>query len=117
MHRAIPIMQALLASGASVDLQAALGETALTMAASGLGEEPIKVLFAHGADPNIADRKKKTTRTWAVDTQVHRQVDNSGCIAPLVGAQARINERDENGRTALHWAATGMGPFDADRPC
>jgi uncharacterized protein len=116
MHRAIPIMQALLDAGASVDLQAALGETALILAASGLGEEPIKVLLAHGADPNIADRKKKTTLMWAVDTQFHRQVDNSGCIAPLIGAGARINDRDEDGRTALHWAVTGVGTDFDVRP-
>jgi uncharacterized protein len=60
MASVIPIMGALLDAGATVDLQAALGETALILAASGRGGESIKLLLARGADPNLADREKKT---------------------------------------------------------
>jgi uncharacterized protein len=109
MHSAIPIMQTLLDAGAGVNLQAVLGETALILAASGRGGESIKLLLARGADPNLADRDKKTPLMWVVDTQFHRAADASGSIAPLVEAGARINDRDAAERTALMWAVTGLG--------
>jgi ankyrin repeat protein len=112
MHSAIPIMRALLDAGASVNLQAVLGETALILAASGRGGESIKLLLARGADPNLADREKKTPLMWMVDTQFHRGVDTSGSIAPLVEAGAQINDRDAAGRTVLMWAVTGLDSFD-----
>jgi ankyrin repeat protein len=113
MNGAIPIMQVLLQAGASVDLQAALGETALILAASGLGGESIGLLLANKADPNIGDRDMKRPLMWLVDTQFHEQVDTSESIAPLVGAGARINDRDAAERTALIWAVTGTStPFD-----
>jgi uncharacterized protein len=59
MHGAIAIMRALLDAGAAVDLQAALGETALILAASGRGGESIELLLARGADANLTDRDKK----------------------------------------------------------
>jgi ankyrin repeat protein len=102
----------LLQAGAVVDLQAALGETALILAASGRGEA-IEVLLANKADPNIGDRDKKRPLMWLVDTQFHGQLDTSESIAPLVRAGARINDRDAAERTALIWAVTGTGtPFD-----
>jgi uncharacterized protein len=112
MHSAIPIMRALLDAGARVNLQAVLGETALILAASGRGGESIKLLLARGADPNLADREKKTPLMWMVDTQFHRGVDTSGSIAPLVEAGAQINDRDAAGRTVLMWAVTGLDSFD-----
>ena len=63
MDNAIPIVQVLLQAGAGVDLQAAMGETALILAASGRGEA-IEVLLANGADPNIGDRDKKRPLMW-----------------------------------------------------
>lgn len=112
MHSAIPIMRALLEAGARVNLQALLGETALILAASGRGGESIKLLLARGADPNLADREKKTPLMWMVDTQFHRGVDTSGSVAPLVEAGARINDRDAAGRTVLMWAVMGLDSFD-----
>jgi uncharacterized protein len=112
MHSAIPIMRALLDAGARVNLQAVLGETALILAASGRGGESIKLLLARSADPNLADREKKTPLMWMVDTQFHRGVDTSGSIAPLVEAGARINDLDAAGRTVLMWAVTGLDSFD-----
>ena len=109
MHSAIPIMRALLDAGASINLQAVLGERALILAASGRGGESIELLLARGADPNLADRKKKTPLMWMVDTQFHRGVDTSLSIAPLVEAGARVNDRDAAGRTVLLWAVTGLG--------
>jgi ankyrin repeat protein len=112
MHSAIPIMRALLDAGASVDLQAELGETALILAASARGGESIELLLDRGADPNLADHKKKTPLMWMVDPQFHRGVDTSGSIAPLAEAGARINDRDAAGRTVLMWAVTGLDSFD-----
>jgi ankyrin repeat protein len=109
MHSAIPIMQALLDAGAGLNLRAALGETALILAASGRGGESIELLLTRGADPNLADREKKTPLMWTVDTQFHRGVDTAGSIAPLVDAGARINDVDANGRTVLMWAVMGIG--------
>jgi uncharacterized protein len=97
MHSAIPIMRALLDAGANINLQAVLGETVLILAASGRGGESIELLLARGADPNLADRKKKTPLMWMVDTQFHRGVDTSLSIAPLVEAGARVNDRDAAG--------------------
>lgn len=116
MHSAIPIMQALLDAGAEVNLQAQLGETALILAASARGGESIKLLLAHGADPNIADREQKTPLMWLVDTQFHRGVDTSASIKPLVEAGARINDRDTARQTALMWAVRGMGTSFDVRP-
>lgn len=112
MHSAISIMRTLLDAGATINLQAVLGETALILAASGRGGESIKLLLAHGADPNLADREKKTPLMWMVDTQFHRGVDTSGSVAPLVEAGARINDRDAAGRTVLMWAVRGLDSFD-----
>ncbi len=116
MHSAIPIMRALLDAGARVNLQAVLGETALILAASGRGGQSIELLLARGADPNLADRKKKTPLMWIVDTQFHRGMDTSGSIAPVVEAGAGINDRDVAGRTALIWAVTGVGTSFDVRP-
>lgn len=116
MRSAIPIMQVLLDAGAGVNLQAQLGETALIMAASGRGGESIELLLARGADPNIADRDKKTPLMWMVDTQFHRGGDTSASIGPLVEAGARINDRDVNEQTPLMWAVKGIGTsFDVRR--
>ena len=112
MHSAISIMRTLLDAGARINLQAVLGETALILAASGRGGESIKLLLARGADPNLADREKKTPLMWMVDTQFHRGVDTSGSVAPLVEAGARINDRDAAGRTVLMWAVRGLDSFD-----
>ena len=52
MHSAIPIMRALLDAGASMNLQAVLGERALILAASGRGGESIELLLARrGPEP------------------------------------------------------------------
>ena len=112
LHSAIPIMRALLDAEAGVNLQAVLGETALILAANGPGGESIKLLLAYGADPNLADRDKKTPLMWMVDTQFHIGLDTSGSIAPLVEGGARINDRDAAGRTVLMWAVTGLDSFD-----
>ena len=94
MRSLIPIMRVLLEAGAQVNLHGALGETALILAASGRGGESIEVLLAGGADPNRADRDKKTPLMWMVDPQFHRGSDTSASIGPLVHAGARINDRD-----------------------
>ena len=77
MRSLIPIMRVLLEAGAQVNLHGALGETALILAASGRGGESIEVLLAGGADPNRADRDKKTPLMWMVDPQFHRGSDTS----------------------------------------
>lgn len=116
MRSVIPIMRVLLDAGAQVNLHAALGETALILAASGRGGESIELLLARGADPNLADPKQKTPLMWMVDTQFHRGLDTSASIGPMVLAGARIDDRDDAGRTALMWAVTGLGTSFDVRP-
>ncbi|MFZ1286810.1 MAG: ankyrin repeat domain-containing protein [Candidatus Phosphoribacter sp.] len=112
MRSRIPIMTALLDAGAGVNLRATLGETALTLAAGGRGGESITLLLYGGADPNLGDRDKKSPLMWLVDTQFHRGLDISGSIPALVAGGARVNDKDEAGRTALMWATRGTDPFD-----
>jgi len=112
----IQIMEVLLGAGASVDLQAALGETALILAASGRGGESIQLLLDNGADPNLGDRDKKRPLMWMVDTQFHRGSDTSANVAPLVRAGARVDDRDDADRTALMWAVKGLGTSFDVRP-
>lgn len=108
----IPIMAALLAAGATVNLQGSLGETALILAASGRGGESITLLLANGADSNLADFKQKTPLMWTVDPQFHRGTDTSESVALLIAGGARVNDYDVAGRTALMWAVDGLDAFD-----
>lgn len=115
MDNANSVVQVLLQAGAGVNLQDALGETALILAASGRGES-IELLLANGADPNLGDRDSKRPLMWLVDTQFHEGFDTSESVAPLVRAGARINDRDAAERTALIWAVTGIGTEFNVRP-
>ncbi|WP_345803093.1 ankyrin repeat domain-containing protein [Microbacterium sp. AZCO] len=107
----VPIMKALVAHGAHLDLQAALGETALILASSGLGGESVALLLDAGADPNLADLRGKTPLMWAVDPQFHSR-DTSETVGLLAAAGARLEDRDEFDRTALMWAVQGLQPSD-----
>jgi len=90
-----------------VNLSAALGETALILAASGRALDTVPILLEHHADPKISDRDKKTVLMWVVDLQFHRGGVPVEVIEPLSAAGAEPNARDKFGRTALMWAVKG----------
>ena len=75
--------------------------------------EPLHLAAAHGIDPEVVwlseagnrywargERGRDRTATWAAA----RNPDPSG-VAELLQAGANLEERDGEGRTALHWAA------------
>ena len=67
------------------------------------GEEILRVLLSHGADPNIADKNKRTPLMLAaldVGTE-------PGIMEALIEYGADLNAQDEDGMTALLWVVGG----------
>jgi len=73
----------------------------------------VRVLLAHGADPNRATRPAVETDSFMRDcrtrgeTPLHRAAafGNEGTMELLLAAGARVEARDANGDTPLGWAS------------
>jgi uncharacterized protein len=96
------------------DLMLTMGATPLLRAAKAADVEAIRLLLAHGADPNLPNIQGITPVMAAaglgsneIDTRgrFKTQPDQIASIDLLVKAGADINAHDNRGQTALHGAA------------
>ncbi len=84
-----------LATGVSINVADADGETALMEAAAANELNAVRLLIKHGADVNVADEDGETALMMAAEdgsTQVVRE---------LIKAGAKLDMRDGDGETAL----------------
>jgi ankyrin repeat protein len=113
----------LVENGASVNRNAAdTGETPLHAALSKANRwkytPVVRLLLAHGADPNIATISGRETGAFMRDcrtkgeTPLHRAAafGNEDDIEALLAAGARVDARDANGDTPLSWASWYLRP-------
>ena len=94
-------------NGADVNEIFALGEetftTALNVSITSDRPDIAEILLSHGADPNIADKNKRTPLMLAaldVGTE-------PGIMEALIEYGADLNAQDEDGMTALLWVVGG----------
>ncbi len=85
------------------------GDTALHLAAAGHRTELVKILIAHGADPNAAHNHRRSSPLhYAADGCIGNPQYNPKqqlqTIRALLKAGAKINAQDKNGATPLHRA-------------
>ncbi|GJL95076.1 MAG: hypothetical protein DHS20C05_14810 [Hyphococcus sp.] len=97
------ILRKLIDAGANLD---EVGDyemdTALGQAAGWLLLEPLTTLIEAGADPNIPNEEKITPIMGAVSGHYqHCTVEMGEIVKALLAAGARVNERDDKGRTEL----------------
>ncbi|KAL6074428.1 Ankyrin repeat domain-containing protein 55 [Balamuthia mandrillaris] len=117
-------MHALLDKGIDINAKCNRGRTALHYAVDGNYLAVIELLVNLGASMSIVDNEGKTPRRVAVElgwSQVLRFFDSKIPNAPLCGAAKEkdlkrviqlieeekydVEQMDQNGKTALHWAA------------
>jgi hypothetical protein len=122
-HGHWPLCEFLLERGAPVNRTlAATGETPLHAATSHLDraryDRVVRVLLAHGADPNLATQPGIETGDFMRDartrgeTPLHRAAAFAGeeTIDLLLAAGATIDARDAHGDTPLSWASWARRP-------
>ena len=88
-------VQALLDSGAGVDVRASNGETALMLACGKRNEMLVPVLLDNGADVNA---KTAFGRTALMAASVYGSLE---VVQKLLDKGAEVNARDDDGKTAL----------------
>jgi ankyrin repeat protein len=93
-------LQALIERGVIIDKKTKRGETALLYAVGGGDIEFVRLLLTAGANPNIVANKANYTMLMDASFQGHLEVVNL-----LIEAKAAINEVDNEGKTALTYAA------------
>ena len=93
-------MQALLDSGASVDVRDGKRRTPLHGAAKGGSERVVNVLLEAGADAASCD--------WDEVTPLHLAARGGSCgaVKAILDAGADLEARSNKGSTPLHWAAS-----------
>lgn len=99
----------LLAAGATINDVNSEGQSALMLAAQNGSEETVKALLARGADATIKDKKGMTTLMYVQPRYFHDEV--GAMITALIGGGARLEEVDDDGRTALIVAANDRSPM------
>ncbi len=77
------------------------GQTALIWAIAGGGAATVRLLLAHGADPNLADDWGQTPLVWAA------REGNGAAAKLLIAAGAEIDRADDIGCTPVLAAAQG----------
>jgi uncharacterized protein len=110
------IFDALLAHGADAHAPDETGKPPIVYAAAGARYEIVKRLLAHNIDVNARYRNDLTLLMWASGPAT--LVPESQAIqllTYLLDAGARIDDRDDRGRTALMIAAEGGHAEIADR--
>jgi ankyrin repeat protein len=65
----------------------------------------IRILLAHGADPDAGDENRWTALHWFASYGANNR-DIAAAAALLLDAKANINAKDQHGATPLHVAAT-----------
>jgi uncharacterized protein len=116
------LCQFLIENGADVNHGGETGETALHMALCKANrpvyDEVVKVLLAHGANPNAATRASVETGCFMRDcrtkgeTPLHRAAafGSEQAIDLLLNAGARRDAKDMNGESPLTWASWHLRP-------
>ena len=105
------IVAALAGAGASGDDENNDGITPLILASRNARPDLVKLLLAHGAEPNIRGAAGNTALIFASEGRHESGNDPTDtsrmeeCIRLLVGAGADINAANDRGETSLHWAA------------
>lgn len=83
----------------------------LSVAARSGRPEIVRLLLAHGADPDHANDKGNTPLWFAAQSPAEPAADRIAVMELLLNAGADIHRRCEDGSTALHFAAW-RGPCD-----
>ena len=95
--------------GARIDDVNSDGQSALMLAAQNGSEETVKALLAAGANATIKDKKGMTTLMYVQPRYFRNEV--GAMIAALIAAGAKLEEVDDDGRTALIVAANDRSPM------
>lgn len=101
MHGNLKTVEAIIKKGAIINTVDNYGRTPLYYAALYVKPEITALLLKNGANPNIADREGKSP--LCIGYSGSR--DNGEILKALVKSGCKLNIRDNNGWTALHWAA------------
>ncbi|PIK16041.1 ankyrin repeat domain-containing protein [Halobacteriovorax sp. JY17] len=96
----IAVVKFLLEKKADVNTQNKLGADSLTIALSSGDPELAAILLKNGANANLKWNKKNLSHLMNAARNGHR-----GIVRVLLSHQARINDQDDQGNTALHYAA------------
>ena len=98
------IVQHLVDHGADVNKSDKMPNTALLWACKNGHSDVVRTLLAAGANTEATDRSKKTPIIAAVANLTGNK--RVGITKALILAGARVNHKDENGDTVLHFAAS-----------
>ncbi len=98
---------ALLDLGANPNVADNQGQTPLHLAVSQRRTQLVEGLLNKKADPNVADTALKMT-----PLHIACNLGLQGDAALLIKAGAKVNEKDHQGRTPLHYAVQGYGYMD-----
>ena len=99
------IVKHLVDHGADVNKSDKMPNTALLWACKKGHPDVVCTLLAAGANTEAIDRSKKTPIIAAVANSAGKRHIYLNTIKALILAGARVNHKDENGDTALHFAA------------
>ena len=98
-EQCMQVLQYLLANGVQPNDKDAEGGTALMYACRNGQEQVVRALLNAGASTACVDTTNMTVYMFAA------AYDNAGVLAALLEVNGMyVNSRDNNGRTALHWA-------------
>ena len=100
----VPLAEALVRAGASVNAANDLGVTPLALACSNGGSEMVKRLLQAGADPTVAPAGEPVLMTAA-------RAGNADAVSALIAGGAKVDATDSaRGQTALMWAIAHSHP-------
>lgn len=90
----LPLTTLLIAHGADINVENALGETPLMLAAARSSKTILLMLIAHGANLNATDH-------WTGRNALMHGIDNEQTVRLLLDHGTDINARNRQGKTAL----------------